>query len=306
VLQYEPKDLTISVEAGMRWRDLETLLATNRQMIPLDPWHEDSTVGGVIAANISGPRRRLFGTARDMVIGMRFATLEGKVVSTGGMVVKNVAGIDFAKLMIGSFGTLAAIASVNFKLIPIPETSRTFVFEYPSASKAAARASEILRGQLQPAAIDLFKDGETLLLIQASGSQALVQRYQKELPGGSVFEGAEEARIWSGARAVPFTGPTVARVSCKLSDVIHALESAPGKALARAGNGVVYAQFDSPEEATKWISRFPTGVLEIAGADCPPEARWPNPGNGFATMQHLKRTFDPQGLLNRGRLYGRI
>ena len=97
-------------------------------MVPLDPpFADQATVGGVVAANSSGPRRRLYGTARDMVIGMRFATLEGKLVQSGGMVVKNVAGLDMAKLMIGSFGTLAAIAVVNFKLVPMPEAERSFL-----------------------------------------------------------------------------------------------------------------------------------------------------------------------------------
>ena len=115
VLQYEPRDLTISVEAGTRYAELKRLLAADGLMIPLDPpWSDSVTVGGVISANLSGPRRRLYGTARDLVIGMRFATVDGSLVDTGGMVVKNVAGLDMAKMLIGSFGTLAAIASVNF------------------------------------------------------------------------------------------------------------------------------------------------------------------------------------------------
>ena len=116
VLQYEPADLTISVEAGMRWADLTALLAGNQQMIPLDPpFAGSATVGGVVAANTSGPRRRLYGTARDVIIGMKFATLEGKLVQSGGMVVKNVAGLDMAKLMIGSFGTLGGDRSGEFQ-----------------------------------------------------------------------------------------------------------------------------------------------------------------------------------------------
>src|SRR5256886_13255208 len=100
-------------------------------MVPLDPpFSQGATVGGVIASNTSGPRRRLYGTARDLVIGMTFATLEGKLVQSGGMVVKNVAGLDMGKLMIGSFGTLAAIAVVNFKLLPMPAANATFVIPF--------------------------------------------------------------------------------------------------------------------------------------------------------------------------------
>ena len=146
VLQYEPADLTISVEAGMRWADLTELLARNKQMIPLDPpFSGSATVGGVVAANTSGPRRRLYGTARDVVIGMKFATLEGKMVHSGGMVVKNVAGLDMAKLMIGSFGTLAAIAVVNFKLAPIPVATRTFVISHRTLAEAIATRDRILQ-----------------------------------------------------------------------------------------------------------------------------------------------------------------
>jgi len=139
LLKYEPNDLTVSVEAGMPWRELERTLAEYGQMLPLEPPFEDATVGGVIAANQSGPLRRLFGTARDMVIGMTFVTLDGQEIRTGGNVVKNVAGLDMGKLMIGSFGTLAGIASANFKVFPIPPASRTFVMEFATAAEAFAR-----------------------------------------------------------------------------------------------------------------------------------------------------------------------
>jgi glycolate oxidase FAD binding subunit len=85
VIQYEPNDLTVSVEAGLPWRELTAMLEDKRQMIPLDPPGDEGTVGGVIGANVSGPRRRWYGTARDVVIGMTFATLEGKLIQTGGM-----------------------------------------------------------------------------------------------------------------------------------------------------------------------------------------------------------------------------
>src|SRR5215469_7366619 len=158
ILQYEPRDLTVSVEAGLSWREFSVALAKHRQMVPLDPFFSDeATVGGVVAANVSGSRRRLYGSVRDMVIGMTFATLEGKLIRTGGMVVKNVAGLDMGKLMIGSFGTLAAIATVNFRLHPIPAASRTFVRGFDKLSGAIAARDGILKSVLQPSAIDLLK-----------------------------------------------------------------------------------------------------------------------------------------------------
>ena len=191
VLQYEPADLTISVEAGMRWTDLTSLLAGNKQMIPLDPpFAGSATVGGVVAANTSGPRRRLYGTARDVIIGMKFATLEGKLVSSGGMVVKNVAGLDMAKLMIGSFGTLAAIAVVNFKLAPAPAVTRTFVLSHQTLADAIATRDRIVQGVLQPSALDL---------VNPRGSRtAWAERLLRAVAGGRQRsrDGAVHTRTW--------------------------------------------------------------------------------------------------------------
>src|SRR2546428_569155 len=101
VLSYEPNGLTMSVEAGVRWAEMSRLLAENRQMVPLDPpFAGAATVGGVVSANCSGPRRRLYGTARGLGIGKNLAPGEGKLVETGGMVVKNVAGADLGKALV--------------------------------------------------------------------------------------------------------------------------------------------------------------------------------------------------------------
>ena len=185
VLSYEPKDLTISVEAGLPWAEFCRLLAENRQMVPLDPpFAGMATVGGVVAANSSGPRRRLYGTARDLVIGMTFATLEGKLVKCGGMVVKNVAGLDMGKLMIGSFGSLAALAVLNFKLQPMPQVERLFLLSFDSLDAAIAARDKILKSVLQPASIDLLNPMAAaivgwsgyVLAIQAGGNAAVIDR----------------------------------------------------------------------------------------------------------------------------------
>ena len=157
VLKYEPNDLTISVEAGMPFAELQALLAKNQQMVALDPpFFAKATVGGVIATNSSGPMRRYYGTARDQVIGMKFATVAGKQVSTGGMVVKNVAGLDIGKLMIGSFGTLAVVTSVNFRLHPIPEQTHTFVFSFDEVDQLMEKRNSILYSVLRPLALDVI------------------------------------------------------------------------------------------------------------------------------------------------------
>jgi len=326
VLQYDPRDLTISVEAGMPFTELSRLLAANRQMIPLDPhFSREATVGGVLAANISGPRRRLYGTARDLVIGMKFATLEGKLVESGGLVVKNVAGLDMAKLMIGSFGTLAAIAVANFKLAPMPEVTRTFLLRFASARSAITARDSVLRSVLRPASIDLLnpkasarlgRDGY-LLALQAGGRAAVIDRYTRELGEAEVPEGPEEEGFWQRVRE--FTPEflahaadgAVVRVSCTLSEIASAVEALDVPVVARAGSGVAYAYFSECEAAGTWVkdaaSRSWKAVIEFA----PPERKheldlWPAPGGDLAVMKKVKAMFDPRQLLNRGRLYGRI
>lgn len=308
VLQYEPRDLTISVQAGLPYAALTRLLAEKGQMIPLDPpFTERATVGGILAANASGPRRRLYGTARDMVIGMTFATLEGKLIRTGGMVVKNVAGLDMGKLMIGSFGTLAAIAVVNFRVHPIPEQTRTFSWTFPGVSEAIAMRDFVLKSTLQPMAIDILKnEGSYRLYVQAGGSAAVLGRYSRDLAGAEMVEGEEERALWTGIREftprflAEHAEGVVVRISCALSQTGRVLESLPGPALARAGSGVCYGYFTSPESV-------PRGVVEFAPQHYRETAElWPSPGNDFAMMKKIKQMFDPAGLLNRGRLYARI
>jgi glycolate oxidase FAD binding subunit len=282
-------------------------------MVPLDPpFADDATVGGVIAANVSGPRRRLYGTARDLVIGMTFATLEGKLIRTGGMVVKNVAGLDMAKLMIGSFGTLAAVAVVNFRLHPRPAATRTFVQEFVRAAEAISARDRVLASPLQPAAIDILKSPDGYdLIVQAGGSPAVLHRYSREFPKSRIVEGAEEQALWRKIRE--FTPGflrdhpegTVVRVSCTLSEVAGVLDSLPAPAIARAGSGVCYGHFASPGE----LRRIPIGrsVIEFAPQGFrESDELWPSPGTDFAMMRKVKELFDPQGLLNRRRLYGRI
>jgi glycolate dehydrogenase FAD-binding subunit len=326
VVQYEPRDLTISVDAGLGWRELENLLAGNRQMVPLDPPFADSaTVGGVIAANSSGPRRRLYGTARDLVIGIQFATLEGKLVQAGGMVVKNVAGLDMAKLMIGSFGTLAAITTVNFKLQPQPEVERSFVVPFDSAAAVLAARDQVLRGQLQPAAMDVLSPGaaggiglhQWALALRVGGNAAAVQRYEREFAqfgGTRAFENDNQRALW---RHVEDFTPAflkanddgaVVRASCTLKEIEAVMSSFPGAAIARAGTGVCYGYFERSAAAVEWLAaqRW-KAVLEFAPDDRRRTADlWPRSGGDLEIMRRVKGLFDPSNLLNRGRLYRRI
>ena len=336
VVQYEPRDLTISVEAGLDFQALHELLEQNNQMLPLDPPLADaSTVGGVLAANCCGPRRRLFGTARDMVIGMTFVTLEGKEVRSGGMVVKNVAGLDMAKLMIGSFGTLAAIARVNFRVYPRPPKERTFLFSFELLEAALRARDAVLGSVLQPAAIDLVNPalgqglglalpGGHLLLVEAGGIEAVMARYERELKsiardaGASEFaplEPEQAERVWLAISDFPALSrwnesSAVVRISTTLARVGEALAVAGARpALARAGSGVTYVCCqDSVSElvTSARAAGLHTVVESCSDKDKTTLELWTDPGPELEVMTRIKRTLDPKNLLNHGRLYNRL
>jgi glycolate oxidase FAD binding subunit len=331
ILHYEPNDLTISVEAGMPFADLQATLANNKQMIALDPpYYAKATVGGVVASNSNGPMRRLFGTARDLVIGMKFATLEGKLISAGGMVVKNVAGLDISKLLIGSFGTLAAITSVNFRLHPMPEQTCTFVFSDNDLESLLDQRDKLMVSVLRPMAMDIISPPAAtrlglrghVLAVRAAGSPKVLARYEKELPGSTKLTGHEDAALWSQVRE--FSGDflrrqpngVVLRISTKLADVPVLLRLISGSTICRAATGVTYVYLTSwqglPPLWQAAIDNSWHAVVEFAPDENrgnkelwllgPAEAT----AEGVEMMRKIKVMFDPNNLLNRSRLYGRI
>jgi glycolate oxidase FAD binding subunit len=331
VLSYEPRDLTVSVEAGCRFADLQAVLQPNGQMIALDPpFAGEATVGGIVAANTSGPLRRGFGTARDLVIGMKFATLEGKIIQTGGMVVKNVAGLDMGKLMIGSFGTLAAITSVNFRLHSRPEQTATFLYLFPELEAAIEKRNEVVGGVLQPISVDLLSPAIAhrfglrgfVLAIRAAGSERVLRRYGRELSDAGVLSEEDGARLWHEVQEYPasfleqHSDGVIIRVSTSLQGMLTLPKTVAGSFIARAANGVTFFYFPAWGAAATWwqkiseqglpavIEYAPHGIREEQDLWSPPRSEAEQ--QAFAMMKRVKQMFDPELLMNRSRLYGRI
>ncbi|HUI41562.1 MAG TPA: FAD-binding oxidoreductase [Terriglobia bacterium] len=198
VVYYEPDDLVMSVEPGLEFCELQRLLGEHRLWVPLDPVAGDrATIGGILAANSAGPLRLRYGGPRDMVLGMRIVTGDGKIVKTGGRVVKNVAGYDLGKLLIGSHGTLGVIVEAAFKLYPQVRQRATWAIEIGTPAAAREFRRKLLGSPLRPLRAVLLSAAARSLLggtaggdgaplaptvwIEAGGSERVMARYEAEL-----------------------------------------------------------------------------------------------------------------------------
>lgn len=211
ILAYEPHDLTLGVEPGMRIEDLLRILAEKKQFLPLAvPFSDRATIGGIVAANSSSPLRHGYGAVRDFCLGMEFVTGEGTQAKSGGRVVKNVTGYDLHKLLIGSLGTLAVITRVNFRTFPLPQTEGTFLASFSSADAAFEFCRAISHSVLTPQTVEvadpeagrlIFSGGAEPRIIptqwsvvtSAAGQPSVVERYAREL--GRMAEAASAAEF---------------------------------------------------------------------------------------------------------------
>jgi FAD/FMN-containing dehydrogenase len=196
VLAYDPGDLTLGVEAGIRLSNLQDVLAGRDQFLPLAvPFANDATVGGTISTAMDTPLRQAYGTLRDYVLGMEFVTGEGVAAKGGGRVVKNVAGYDVHKLMIGALGTLGIITRTNFRTFPLPRLTRTFVASFERAEDAFAMRGRIAQSPLAPQALEILSPEAAQILnpgpwlshsawslaVAAAGHEAVLARYAADL-----------------------------------------------------------------------------------------------------------------------------
>ena len=260
---------------------------------------------------------------------MRFATLDGKLVPVGGMVVKNVAGLDIGKLMIGSFGTLAVMTSINFRLHAVPEATNSFLFSFPDLDAALKQRDDILVSQLRPLSLDLLtppaaaRVGQRgfLLAVRAGGSNAVLRRYARDLTGSVRLAGSDDESLWAQIRefSADFLGRqpsgVILRVATPLSEMGNLLCLVSGACVCRAASGVSYIYLSSWQGvAPLWHSAAQhgwTAVIEYAPAEIRAThdlwlASNKAPDSTFDMMKRVKQMFDPGNLLNRSRLYGRI
>jgi glycolate oxidase FAD binding subunit len=323
-------DLTATVQAGATLTATNGELAKEQQWLPIDSAFDAATIGGIVATNESGPLRSRYGTPRDLVIGVTLAMTDGRLVKSGGHVVKNVAGYDLGKLMSGSFGTLAAIVDVTLKLLPVPAASRTLVFRYPDSGTLSQDAARLSASQLEPVAFDIRvhhgSGGEThrqLLVRFATSPEAVdaqADAARSLLAGGTESIAEPEAVLWRDQTRQPWTGSgAVIRVGWlpaslpRVLDVLDALEGPGGRSIGfhgrvMTGAGLIGLDADDAavERAVALLRSRPAVVSNVVLLRLSPALKarldvWGTARGPAAVLQSLKKTFDPAGILNAGR-----
>jgi len=340
VEHYDHADLTVGVGAGTTVAQLNAMVSADRLMFAGDPPAPGRcTIGGLLATAAQGPLRHGYGAVRDYCIGIRFVTGDGRRAKGGGRVVKNVAGYDLMKLLIGSYGTLAVITSASFKLFPAPGQTRTFLAEFRSAGEALRFRDSVIRSPLSPMCLELVSPGARKLMrpemtddawvicIRAAGSDAVLARYRREL-GSAVtreLEGEIESGMWRAIENFPLCPeegrinepfpPVRIQINVLPRDVFRVIESleratwgdAIGVAfVGRVGVGHVLATAWPINSEVPWppgvmVEELKKGVGDGASVKFEHASNpWPIQPPSLASMRAVKQALDPRNIL-RGR-----
>jgi glycolate oxidase FAD binding subunit len=324
IVEYEPADLTVTVEAGIALSTLQQLLGEHGQWLPLDPWlPPEATIGGILATNASGPTRLAHGSARDLLIGIRVATADGELIKSGGRVVKNVAGYDLGKLQIGALGTLGVIVQAAFKVSPLPARVANVTIKGDFGA-LISNYRQIAAARLSVKAMVLSREAvgrDWRLQVRLGGGAAAVERSLRDLESlagtAPEVDGPKidleatlllaNAEVVVRAGVVPSTLPELLQRLAEAGATVYGLP-APGSAVAAWRRS---SEIDSAglQELRRQATDAGKGALVIEKA--PPELKrgldvWGPARPDFWLMRALKDQFDPHHILNPGRYLGGI
>lgn len=331
VIDFPARDMTITVEAGIRMAELARILGAENQRLPIDgPQAKQATLGGVIATNWSGSRRFGCGTMRDYVIGISAIDASGREFKAGGRVVKNVAGYDLCKLLVGSRGTLAIITQVTLKLRPVLETSALVRLTFDSLSQIDAVLNRLLMSATRPIALDVLSGAgqsasQPVLVVGYEGATNEV-RWQVETllkecrpfepRAAESFVGAETDGLWNTLRdfAIETSSAATFKASQPPSRTCELLRLANAAGIAtqaHVGNGIVIGHLPSrvtmADQAAALLKPLGEFIQSSGGALSMLRAPsdWPklhvtaeSLAGSLAWGQRLKRQLDPHNLLN--------
>lgn len=336
LLEHAYGDMTATVEAGTSLAALQAALAQHGQMLALDPaWPERATLGGIVAADASGPLRIRYGTARDLVIGIGVVLADGTIAFGGGKVVKNVAGYDLMKLFTGAHGTLGMITTLTVRLHPVPAATRSLSITLPYARAAQDLIVRLNHSTITPLGLQVMSahDGYVAAIrlagvpssVDAQASMLELLAAEQNLPVDVLDERAA-AEVWTVHETIyDHPDAVIARWSVLPTSLAAALETMANIGsrlgldvhLVVQGTGTGLVRFHGANEqallaaigATRARLAEHRGYLVVQ--HCAPSLKerldvWGTPGDTLSLMQRVKTHFDPQGTLNPGRYVGRI
>ena len=333
VIEHVPGDQVVRVQAGLKLADLQDRLGGEDQMLALDPPEKaaGATLGGIVAANSSGPRRFRYGTVRDLIIGVTVVLADGTVAKAGGKVVKNVAGYDLAKLFTGSLGTLGVISDCNFRLHPRPDAARTLAVEVESPQQAGDAAQAIVHSQVEATAVELHWGGETKLvsvLLESipGGIEAKEERARLLLePFGEVRNLDDDEANNLGPLDLPAADEVEVKIGAPPAELASVMESVLDASARRgvaarltghAGTGVTFAGLTGEEGLVSeaigevrdvWTRAGGSVVVRSAPASFKEKVDvWGPPGDYGGLLRRVKEKFDPGYAMNPGRYVGGI
>ncbi len=315
IVSYEPGELVLTAKCGTTLTEIETLLDAHGQMLAFEPPRhfslsphpsplprgeggDEATLGGTLACNLSGPRRPYSGSARDFVLGMDILDGNGQLLKFGGQVIKNVAGYDASRLMVGALGTLGVLLQASLKVLPKPQSELTLQFELDEAA-ALAKINQ-WAGRPLPISASAWLSGT--LFVRLSGANSAVMQAHAKLGGEPHLHGVE---FWQHLRdhtAAFFQGDTpLWRLS--LPATAPAL-SLSGKQLIHWGGAERWLKSDTPaNEIRAAVIAHGGHATLFRGGDKNAGVFQPLPATMMKYHQRLKQQFDPRGILNRGRMY---
>jgi glycolate oxidase FAD binding subunit len=323
-IQHFEGDLVATIPAGATLAEANRVLARHQQWLPLDPLYADqATIGGIVATNDSGPRRHHHGAPRDLIVGVEFALADGRVAKAGGRVVKNVAGYDLARLLCGSFGSLAVMTAATFKLAPLAPFSITLDISARDVAHAHRLALSVAAAPLAPSAVEI-EAPTPRLLVRFETTERSARQQADVVHRMAVDAGAdprmcvteEEADLWKQhERSVFRNGGVLFKVSVLPTDMAAALaelERIPEiewSAIGRAALGLLTAHVSADVTSlVTVIKRLREHINPRGGSlfvlDAPAEVRaqvdvWGEVGN-VALMGAVKARFDPRRVLSPG------
>ncbi len=333
LIEHAVGDLTVTVEAGMSFAQLQHILAESGQFLALDPvYSEQATIGGIVATGDTGSLRQRYRGVRDQILGISFVRSDGKIAKAGGRVVKNVAGYDLMKLLTGSYGTLGIISQITLRVYPVSPASQTVLLTGKSTEIATATQT-LLSSALTPVAVDLLSPQLMEKLNQRS-EMGLMVRFQSlpesvEKQANRLLEVAEklglngehytqnDQHLWQQLKQLIWQPEETPKIICKIgvtpTEAVETLNKCQALGYIHAGVGLGNLKWESVNldnllKLRNWCHNK-GGFLSIL--DAPPEVKqqlevWGYNGNALNLMRRIKQQFDPQHLLSSHRFIGEI